>query len=56
MPLRERGQWESWIAELRPRIHTLSAEIARIEAAIDTRVYALFALTPEEIALLEASL
>lgn len=33
-----------------------TAEIARIEGEINARVYALFDLTPEEIALLEASL
>jgi type I restriction-modification system DNA methylase subunit len=55
IPLRERNEWESWIGENRAEIHRLSAEIARIEREIDAKVYALFDLTPEEIALLEAN-
>lgn len=39
----------------RAEIHALTAEIARLEADINARVYALFGLTPDEIALLEAN-
>ena len=56
IPLAERTDWENWIARTRPEIHALTAEIARIEREIDTKVYALFDLTPEEICLLEASI
>jgi hypothetical protein len=56
IPLAERTDWENWIAKTRPEIHALTAEIARIEREIDTRVYALFDLTADEIALLEASI
>jgi hypothetical protein len=56
IPVRERSEWENWIAELRPQIHALTAEIAAAEAAINTKVYALFDLTPDEIALLEANI
>jgi hypothetical protein len=56
IPVRERSEWESWIAELRPQNYALTAEIAAAEAAINARVYALFDLTPEEIALLEANI
>ena len=56
IPLRERGEWDSWITENRMKIHALSADIARIEADINRKVYALFDLTPAEIALLEASI
>ena len=53
IPLKDRNDWENWISENRAKIHELTAEIARIEADINTRVYALFDLTPDEISLLE---
>ncbi len=56
IPLKDRNDWENWISENRSKIHALSAEIARIEGEIDANVYALFDLTPEEIALLEANI
>ena len=56
IPLRQRSEWDGWIGENRAQIHALTAEIARLEREINTRVYALFDLTPEEIALLEASI
>jgi hypothetical protein len=40
----------------RRRVHALSNQIAAAERDIDRIVYSLFALTPEEIALLEGSL
>ncbi|OYW51150.1 MAG: hypothetical protein B7Y36_06570 [Novosphingobium sp. 28-62-57] len=55
IPLQERNEWENWISTTRAQIHALTAEIARAEAEINARVYALFNLTPEEIALLEAN-
>ena len=56
IPLRERSEWGNWITENRTKIHALSADIARIEADINRKVYALFDLTSAEIALLEASI
>ena len=56
IPLKERSEWESWIGDLRSQIHALTAEIARAEGEINTKVYALFDLTPDEIALLEANI
>lgn len=55
IPLQERNEWENWITTSRAEIHALTAEIARLEAEINTKVYALFDLTPNEIALLEAN-
>lgn len=55
IPLQERNEWETWITTSRAEIHALTAEIARLEAEINARVYALFDLTPDEIALLEAN-
>ena len=56
IPLKDRNDWESWIAESRSKIHALTSEIARIEGEINASVYALFDLTPDEIALLEANI
>ena len=55
IPLQERNEWENWITASRTEIHALTAEIARLEAEINAKVYALFDLTPDEIALLEAN-
>lgn len=56
IPLKDRNDWENWIADNRNKIHALTAEIARIEGEIDAKVYALFNLTPGEIKLLEANI
>lgn len=54
IPLAERSAWEDWITRDRAEIARLSAEIAKAEAQIDSVVYGLFDLTPDEIALLES--
>ena len=54
IPLAERSDWEDWITRDRAEIARLSAEITKAEAQIDSIVYALFDLTPDEIALLES--
>jgi phage tail protein X len=54
IPLAERSAWEDWIARDRAEIARLSAEITKAEAQIDSIVYGLFDLTPDEIALLES--
>ena len=56
IPLKDRNDWESWISDNRSKIHALTAEVARIEGEINTRVYALFGLTPAEVELLEANI
>ncbi len=56
IPLKDRNDWENWISDNRTQIHALTAEIAQIEGEINAKVYALFELTPEEIALLEANI
>lgn len=55
IPLQERNDWENWLTSSRAEIHALTAEIVRLEAEINAKVYALFDLTPDEIALLEAN-
>jgi hypothetical protein len=54
IPLADRSAWEDWITRDRTEIARLSAEIAAAEARIDSIVYNLFDLTPNEIALLES--
>ena len=54
IPLPDRSPWEDWITHDRAEIARLSAEIATAEARIDSIVYNLFDLTPDEIALLES--
>jgi hypothetical protein len=54
IPLPDRSAWEDWITRDRTEIAHLSAEIAAAEARIDSIVYNLFDLTPDEIALLES--
>jgi type I restriction-modification system DNA methylase subunit len=56
IPLRERNEWESWIGENRAEIHRLTLELKRIEREIDARVYDLFNLTSDQIALIEANI
>ena len=56
IPLKQRGEWEIYLAENAAEVHRLSAEIAAAEREIDILVYRLFDLTADEIALLEASL
>jgi hypothetical protein len=56
IPLRERGEWEAYLDENRARVRALTDQIAAAEREIDAIVYSLFDLSPEEIALLEASL
>lgn len=54
IPLAERSAWEDWIIRDRAEIARLSAEITKAEAQIDSIVYGLFDLTPDEITLLES--
>ena len=56
IPLKERTEWEDWITETRGEVNALTAEITRLESEINTHVYALFDLTPDEISLLEANI
>ena len=56
IPVKERGDWEAYLAENAAEVHRLSAKVATAEREIDAIVYGLFDLTPEEIVLLEASI
>jgi hypothetical protein len=56
VPVKERGSWEAYLAEHAAKVHAFNAAIEKAEREIDAIVYRLFDLTPEEIALLEASI
>ncbi|MHB8528100.1 MAG: Eco57I restriction-modification methylase domain-containing protein [Caulobacteraceae bacterium] len=56
IPLKERAEWEAYLAENAAEVRALTASIAAAEAEIDAAVYRLFDLTSDEITLLEASL
>ena len=55
IPLKERNQWQAFLAEHRAIIEARSAEIEQLEAEIDQQAYALFKLTSDEIAVVEDS-
>lgn len=55
IPLAERDDWEEWLAGRHAEHRRLTAEIVRLETELNTRVYALFDLTPEEIQTIEES-
>ena len=56
LPLKQRNDWESLLREEGEKVRRLTAEIEQAEREIDSIVYKLFNLTPDEIALLESSL
>ncbi len=56
IPVKQRGEWEAYLADSAAEVRRLSAEIAAAEREIDALVYRLFDLTADEIGLLEASL
>ena len=51
IPVKQRGEWETHLAENAAEVHRLSAVIAAAEREIDALVYRLFDLTPDEIGL-----
>ncbi len=53
VPVAERQDWESTLTGWQQRHHELTARLVSIEGEINDRVYALFGLTPADIALLE---
>lgn len=56
IPLRDRSDWESYLAENANDVHRYDSLIVAAEKEIDRIVYGLFDLSPQDIALLEASL
>lgn len=54
--VKERGQWEAYLAKHSAQLQKLDEEITKTEREIDAIVYRLFDLTPDEISLLETSI
>jgi hypothetical protein len=55
IPLNERDEWEAWLLDRQAKHRQHTQEIIRLETALNARVYALFKLTPAEVALIEES-
>jgi len=55
IPVKERDDWEEWLAQCRTAHEQHTAEIIRLETELNARVYALFDLAPAEIAVIEDS-
>jgi hypothetical protein len=55
IPLKDRDEWEVWFDERVAEHRRLTDEIVRLETELNAMVYALFDLTPDEIALIERS-
>ncbi len=53
IPLAARNEWEQWLAAERTKIADFSHTLDELETELNRQVYALFALTPEEIRLIE---
>ena len=56
IPLKQRGEWEVYLAEQGAEVRRLTAAISAAEVEIDRIVYGLFDLTPDEVVLLEGAL
>jgi hypothetical protein len=56
IPVSERGEWEKYLAESAGEVRKFNSEIETAEREIDRNVYRLFDLSPDECALLEASI
>lgn len=56
IPVGERDQWERYLADRRAEAAALTARIAAAEAEINDRVYRLFDLSKDDIALIEDSI
>jgi hypothetical protein len=55
IPLRQRDDWEEWLAAGRAQHEQRTAEIVRLETELNARVYTLFDLSAAEIRIVEES-
>ena len=53
IPLSAQGEWEVFFNESKAAVGGLASEIAATDREIDQKVYALYGLTDEEIAIVE---
>ncbi|MBL8130929.1 MAG: type I restriction endonuclease subunit M, partial [Anaerolineae bacterium] len=55
VPLNQRDEWESYLADQRARHRDHTAQIVALETRLNQIVYQAFHLTPDEIALIETA-
>ena len=55
IPLKERHEWELFLADARQQHQQLTNQIITLETELNQHVYTLFHLTPEEIQIIETS-
>jgi hypothetical protein len=55
IPVRQRDDWEEWLAAQRSEHKQRTAEIVRLETQLNRRVYDLFDLTAAEVKVIEES-
>ena len=55
IPLRERGGWDDWLSECRRVVDECSEQLHQFEQEIDAMVYEAFALSCDEVRLIEAA-
>jgi hypothetical protein len=55
IPLKERDEWDEWLEAQREKHQQHTAQIVQWETDLNGRVYALFDLSPAEIAIIEES-
>ncbi len=55
IPVRQRDDWEGWLAEQRGEHAQRTAEIVRLETQLNAQVYTLFNLSLAEIKIIEES-
>ena len=53
IPLAERDDWSKYLADQRVKHESLTAQIVALETQVNAVVYTAFALTPDEIDLIE---
>jgi len=53
IPLKQRNEWEAYLADHRQKINDLTHQITQLEQQINQQVYGLFKLTADEIAIIE---
>ena len=53
IPLKKQKEWREMFETEKTAYQTVQAQIAATDKAIDTAVYALYELTPDEIQLIE---
>jgi hypothetical protein len=53
--LKERDEWDEWLEAQREKHQQHTAQIVQWETDLNERVYALFNLSPAEIAIIEES-